>query len=93
MSSDRCTKKKKSAITEGARAEIEELLVPGGAVQRYVSSRLAETEESRKRWFAYSLLSSISSAIRERAADQNRSTERGESSSASAVSAVVRPAK
>ncbi len=42
---------------------------------------------------AQALLSSISAAIRDRAVDQRRSTERTERSSASDVSPVVRPAK
>ena len=85
--------KKSTTFITGARSGIEQLLVPGGASRLYMSFNKTETEESEGRWFAYSLLSSISSAIRERAEDQSRSTDRTEISSASEVSAVVRPAK
>ena len=69
------------------------MLVPGGATEAFASLRKSDSVESELRWFAYALLSSISSAIRERAADQRRSTERTGMSSASDVSAVVKPAK
>lgn len=72
---------------------IEQLLEPDGATSDYVSLRQTHSKKSDERWFAYSLLSSISAAIRERADDQRRSTERGAISKASAVSAVVKPAK
>lgn len=85
--------KKPTTKISGPRAGIEQLLVPGGASRLYLSFNQTETEESEGRWFAYSLLSSISSAIRERTEDQSRSTERTEISSASEVSAVVKPAK
>jgi hypothetical protein len=71
----------------------EELLVPGGAAEAYAGLGKGGAEESSRRWFAYSLLSSIRDAIRERAVDQARSTVRSDSSSASAVSTVVKPAK
>lgn len=85
--------KKLTTKITGPRAGIEQLLVPGGASRLYMSFNQIETEESEGRWFAYSLLSSISSAIRERTEDQSRSTERTEIPSASEVSAVVKPAK
>lgn len=75
------------------RSEIEQLLEPGGATCDYMSLRQTDSEESDRRWLAYLLLSSISVAIRDRAEAQSRSTDRGEMSSASAVSAVVKPAK
>ena len=75
------------------RTDIEQLLVPGGAKQAYADLSESTSREGERRWFLYAVLSSISSAIRERAADQARSTERSDSSSASAVSAVVKPAK
>lgn len=75
------------------RTDIEQLLVPGGAKEAYADLREKNSREGERRWFLYALLSSISSAIRERAADQARSTDRSDSSSASAVSAVVKPAK
>ena len=85
--------KKPTTLTTGTRSGMDELLVPGGAARLYVNFNQAGTEESEGRWFAYALLSSINSAIRERAADQYRSTERTGISSASEVSAVVNPAK
>ena len=85
--------KKTKSKKPNRRSDIEKLLKPGGAKRRYASLRQTAAEESDRRWFAYSLLSSINSAIRERAEDQNRSTDRREISSASAVSAVVKPAK
>ena len=75
------------------RLTVEEMLVPGGGRDLCRTIRDRKSVESENRWFIYALLSSISSAIRERADDQCRSTDRGAISSASAVSAVVRPAK
>lgn len=72
---------------------IAEWLVPAGGVEVYRSCRSGQGPESRERHSVYELFSSISSAMRERAEDQARSTERSDSASASAVSAVVRPAK
>lgn len=71
-----------------------DLLVPGGAARTYELVR-TDREESlpEDNWFFYALLSSIKLAIRERAADQNLSTERSERSRHSAVSDVVSPAK
>lgn len=74
------------------KRQIEDTLVPGGAGDTYESLTREKTSTS-KGWFAYSLLSSIKLAIRERAAAQARSTERSDIDSASAVSAVVKPAK
>lgn len=72
----------------------EELLVPGGAARTYELVRTGREESlpADNRFF-YALLSSIKLAIRERAADQNLSTERSERSRHSAVSDVVSPAK
>jgi len=75
------------------RAEVKRQLVPGGATAHYTTLRRLDVEECEVRWLAYALLSSISSAIRERADAHRRSTERCEMSSASEVSAVVKPAK
>ncbi len=74
--------------------DVREQLVPGGgkALFRECAGRRADAASGRRRQL-YSLVSSISSAMRERADDQNRSTERSETPSASAVSPVVRPAK
>lgn len=85
--------KKRKACTPDRLSRIERLLVPGGASCDFVNLRERRSTESDGRWFCYALLSSISAAIRERAEDQRRSTVRGEISSASAVSAVVKPAK
>ena len=54
----------------GKRTQIEQMLEPGGASKTYVSVRKSEVAVSDQQWFIYALLSSISSAIRERAADQ-----------------------
>lgn len=76
------------------RRDVRERLVPGGgkALFRECAGRRADAASGR-RLQLYSLVSSMSSAMRERADDQSRSTERAETPSASAVSAVVRPAK
>ncbi len=78
----------------GHERDVRERLVPGGgkALFRECAARPADGASGRRRQL-YSLVSSISSAMRERADDQARSTERSETASASAVSAVVRPAK
>lgn len=59
-------------------------------LNRLPASRSAESAERR---LLYALLSSINSAILALDRDQNRSTVRSEKDSASAVSAVVKPAK
>ena len=51
------------------------------------------SDRSKARFNVYRAVSLISSAIRERASDHQRSTERLETCKASAVSAVVKPAK
>lgn len=78
----------------GPDPDVREQLVPGGgkALFRECAGPQADPASGRRRQL-YSLVSSISSAMRERADDQNRSTERSETPSASAVSPVVRPAK
>ena len=76
-----------------AREKITAMLVPGGAVLTYELTRSKYSPGASERWRRYSLLSSMSSAIRERADDQNRSTDRSDMSNASEVSAVVKPAK
>lgn len=78
----------------GHERDVRERLVPGGgkALFQECACRPADSASGRRRQL-YCLVSSISSAMRERADDQNRSTERSETPSASAVSAVVRPAK
>lgn len=73
--------------------QVDELLQPGAGKVIYESLRCRETPGAAERSRRYALLSSISSAIRERAEDQSRSTDRPDVSRASAVSAVVRPAK
>lgn len=75
------------------RRHIEASLTPGGAVQVFEDRRTGTVGKRNEGWFTYALLSSISSAIRERAADQCRSTERSDKANASAVSAMVSPAK
>jgi len=75
------------------RRDIERRLVPGGGTDVYESLRSETTPQSSSRWRRYTLLSSMSSAIRERAADQSLSADRSDTSSATAVSDVVRPAK
>ena len=84
---------KSNTRNSNRRAEIERLLQPGAATNDYADMRQLDSKESDERWFTYALLSSISAAIRERAEDHRRSTERGGISSASEVSVVVRPAK
>jgi hypothetical protein len=75
-------------------AEIERRLTPGAGKRMFFEfGRSRCGELSRERWGLYSLVSIISSAIRARALDQSRSAVRSETSSASAVSEVVRPAK
>lgn len=74
------------------RKKIEEMLVPGGAAAAYEAVQ-ATSQSRRGGWFVYALFSSIKLAMRERADDQARSTERTDISRASAVSAVVKPAK
>lgn len=74
--------------------DIEGWLVPGGGKALLQEcGQGPDGRESRRRRELYSLVSSISAAIRVRAEDQSRSTDRPETPSASAVSAVVRPAK
>lgn len=85
--------KKPNPDISNRRSDIERLLKPGAATSDYAILRQTDSKESKRRWFAYSLFSSISAAIRERAEDQCRSTDRGEIPRASAVSAVVKPVK
>lgn len=75
------------------RPQVEDLLVPAGGARFFAEHCRGSAADSRRRHVAYSLLSSISSAILERDADHKRSTVRSDSSSAAAVSAVVKPAK
>lgn len=75
------------------RRGIEARLVPRGAIDTYRLTRREDTESSIRRYGIYRLLSLISSAIRERAADQRRSAARSDTPSRSAVSAVENPAK
>lgn len=74
-------------------ADVKRQLVPGGASDHFVKLRRLDVDECEKRWLAYALLSSINSAMRERAEAHRRSTERCGMSSTSEVSAVVKPAK
>jgi len=85
---------RKRGEQRGDARELRDRLVPGGgkALFRECTGTRSDAASGRRRQL-YSLVSSISSAIRERAADQDRSTERSDKPSASAVSAVVRPAK
>ncbi len=71
---------------------LEDMLTPGGGAAAYETIR-KQNKTLCGGWFAYALFSSIKLAIRERADDQARSTERADISRASAVSAVVKPAK
>ena len=73
------------------RTTVDEMLVPGGAARICRECRAGDAAEPGRWWFAYALLSSISSAIRERADDHRRSTERGAISSASAMGSVTVP--
>ncbi len=77
-----------------SKQRIEKLLVPGGGGEtlEFVHAKRRDTTSAAS-WFCYALLSSIKLAIRERASDQNRSTERSDRSRHSAVSDVVSPAK
>ena len=72
--------------------KIEEMLTPGGGAAAYEAVQAISRSQCNG-WFVYALLSSIKLAMRERADDQARSTERTDISRTSAVSAVVRPAK
>lgn len=85
---------RQSGERSGQARDVRERLVPGGgkALFRECAGRQADAASGWRRQL-YSLVSSINSAMRERADDQARSTERSETPSASAVSAVVRPAK
>ena len=85
--------KKPASHKSTRRVDVERQLVPGGASDHYAKLRRLDVDECEKRWLAYALLSSINSAIRERADAHRRSTERCGMSSASEVSAVVKPAK
>lgn len=74
--------------------EVEHRLTPGAGKQMFCELRRPPCgEQARKRLGVYSLVSVISSAMRARALDQSRSAVRSETSSASAVSEVVSPAK
>lgn len=75
------------------RRGIEARLVPRGAIDTYRLTRRGDTESSICRYGIYRLLSLISSAIRDRAADHRRSATRSDTPSRSAVSAVENPAK
>lgn len=74
--------------------DIEARLTPGAGseVFRRCRLRVPDTGSGQRRGL-YSLVSFIKAAIRERAVDHNRSTERDDTPSASADSSVVRPAK
>ena len=90
MSKDR----RRSGSQPAEAPDFLERLVPGGGQALYGDlSDGPGGDESRHRRYLYSLVSSIRVAIRDRADDQKRSTERSDTPSASAVSAVVRPAK
>lgn len=74
------------------KKKIEEMLAPGGGAAAYEA--VQATSQSRcSGWIVYALFSSIKLAMRERADDQARSTERTDISRASAVSTVVKLAK
>lgn len=76
-----------------SRAAIERRLELGANDSEFLGLEKSDSEESAERHLAYSLFSSIKAAMRERADDHNRSTDRSAISSASDVSAVVKPAK
>ena len=73
--------------------EDAERFEPGGAASAFREVVGLDTPDSQRRRLAYGLLESMSSAMRERADDQSRSTDRSETPSASAASRVVKPAK
>lgn len=62
------TKRRADGNTQAG--QLMEILVPGGAVELFRRLGPREAEESRARYERYALLSSISAAMRERAADQ-----------------------
>ena len=76
-----------------SREAIEVRLELGTVNSEFLRLVQPDSTESAERRLAYSLFSSIKAAIRERADDHNRSTDRSAMSSASDVSAVVKPAK
>lgn len=79
-------------LEEQRKAQIEARLTPGGA-QQLCHSLPGRTAPNDRLQRLYRLLSLMSSAMRERADDQSRSALRVDVPSASAVSAVVNPAK
>lgn len=69
-------------------------LDPGDGAKQFLELKAGEVAEvDPGLGDAQALLSSISAAIRARAVDHSRSTERTDMSSASEVSPVVKPAK
>lgn len=75
--------------------QLEQRLSPNGGQLLYEQVRMSATEHenAKARFHIYRALSLMSSAMRERASDHKRSTDRLDTSRASAVSAVVKPAK
>ncbi len=71
------------------------LLQPNGGQVLYEQVHRKDTgsAKTKARYHVYRVVSLINSAMRERASDHKRSTERVDTSNASAVSAVVKPAK
>ena len=76
-----------------SQEDIEALLAPGSGARIYEQVRRDGPAATSARRLRYALLSSMSCAIRERAADHSRSAERADTPIASAVSGVVKPAK
>ena len=68
------------------------MLQPGGGLDAFESLR-ARDSTSKRRLVIYRVVSLINAAMRSRASAQKRSTERSDVDNASAVSAVVKPAK
>lgn len=84
---------KNAKSCSSSRAAIERRLELGVNDSEFLRLEQYDSEESAERRLAYSLFSSIKAAMRERADDHNRSTDRSAISNASDVSAVVKPAK
>lgn len=80
------------------QAQLDRLQPNGGQllfeqVQSRGADKTGDDARSRARFNVYRAVSLINAAMRERASDHKRSTERLDTSNASAVSAVVKPAK
>ena len=78
----------------GNKKQLQQRLQVSGGIEVFERiHRCTDDAASRRRYNVYRAVSYMRSAMRERADDHKRSTERVDTCNTSAVSAVVKPAK